>query len=233
MSGVHKTNPPLRQIRSYVRREGRITAAQRRALSELWPRFGVDDGGSQLDLAALFGRDAPVILEIGFGDGQALHTMAAASPERNYLGVEVHRPGIGRLLQTLDAQAITNVRVICDDARSVLVSRIGDKQLSGVHLFFPDPWPKARHHKRRLLQPAFLEILHSRLIVGGYLHAVTDWEPYAQQMMTVLTGAQGFENCAGPGLFASRSEDRPYTKFERRGQRLGHDVWELIFRRSV
>ena len=231
MSDPCAPKPPMRQIRSYVRREGRITVAQRRALADLWPRFGVADSGLRLDLPALFGRDAPVILEIGFGDGQSLCATAAANPGRNYLGVEIHRPGVGRLLRTLEAQGIENVRVICEDARAVVANRLQEDQLHGVHLFFPDPWPKARHHKRRLLQTDFLEILRPRLIIGGYLHAVTDWEPYAQHMMTVMSQVREFENSAGPGQFAPRPQDRPLTKFERRGHRLGHGVWELIFRR--
>ncbi|MHB8345567.1 MAG: tRNA (guanosine(46)-N7)-methyltransferase TrmB [Acidiferrobacterales bacterium] len=223
----------MRQIRSFVRREGRITTAQRRALADLWPRYGVaDSGGGRLDLRALFGRTASVILEIGFGDGQSLCAMAAAHPEQDYLGVEIHRPGVGRLLRALEAQVIGNVRVICEDACSVLANRIQDAQLQGIHLFFPDPWPKVRHHKRRLVQPDFVQLLRLRLVVGGYLHLATDWEHYAQHMMTVLSEAPGFENACGSGSFAPRPQDRPFTKFERRGQRLGHGVWELIFRRT-
>ncbi len=232
MSGVRAPHGPLRQIRSYVRREGRITVAQRRALAELWPRFGVAESDAQLDFGAIFGRQAPVILEIGFGDGQSLCAMAASHSEQDYLGVEIHRPGVGRLLRTLEAQDIANVRVICDDAGSVLVNKIQDARLYGVHLFFPDPWPKTRHHKRRLVQSEFVEILRCRIVVGGYLHMATDWEPYAQHMMAIMTQASGFENSAGPGCYAPRPQYRPFTKFERRGQRLGHGVWELIFRRS-
>ena len=232
MSGLDVPNGYMRRIRSYVRREGRITTAQRRALEDLWPRFGVADSSDQLDLGALFGRTAPVILEIGFGDGQSLCAMAAAHPEQDYLGVEIHRPGVGRLLRDLDAQTIKNVRVICEDACSILASKVQDEQLHGVHLFFPDPWPKARHHKRRLVQVEFAETVRCRLVVGGYLHLATDWEHYAQHMMVVMTHAPGFENSAGTGRFAPRPQNRPFTKFERRGQRLGHGVWDLIFRRS-
>ena len=232
MSGLGVPDGHMRRIRSYVRREGRITTAQRRALEDLWPRFGVADSSDRLDLGVLFGRTAPVILEIGFGDGQSLCAMAAAHPEQDYLGAEIHRPGVGRLLRDLGAQAIKNVRVMCEDACSMLANKVQDEQLHGVHLFFPDPWPKARHHKRRLVQAEFVELVRCRLVVGGYLHLATDWEHYAQHMMVVMTHAPGFENSAGTGRFAPRPQNRPFTKFERRGQRLGHGVWDLIFRRS-
>ncbi len=231
VTDVRRAHLPMRQIRSYVRREGRITPAQERALEELWPRFGVADSSRQIDFRAAFGRSSPVILEIGFGDGQSLCDMAAANPGQDYLGVEIHRPGVGRLLMTLGARGIGNVRVLCDDARQAVADRICDGQLYGVHLFFPDPWPKTRHHKRRLLQPDFVEILHRKLAVGGYLHMATDWEPYAQHMMAVMTAASGFENSAGAGCFSPRPQHRPVTKFECRGQRLGHDVRDLVFRR--
>jgi len=222
---------PLRQIRSYVRREGRMTPAQRRAIENLWPRFGLAGGGSRFDLGAVFGRCAPLILEIGFGNGESLCAMAAAHPQHDYLGVEIHRPGVGRLLIDLAAADIPNVRVICDDAREVLTCQIPDESLCGTHLYFPDPWPKSRHHKRRLVQADFVDLVRRKLVVGGYLHMATDWEHYACQMMAVMTQAPGFENSAGSGCYAPRPDYRPLTKFERRGQRLGHGVWDLIFRR--
>ncbi|MHB8454096.1 MAG: tRNA (guanosine(46)-N7)-methyltransferase TrmB [Acidiferrobacterales bacterium] len=228
-----ESQKPLRQIRSYVRREGRMTSAQRRALAELWPRFGLASGSSPLDLAASFGRRAPVILEIGFGNGESLRAMAKTHPEHDYVGVEIHRPGVGRLLIDLAADNSQNVRVICEDAREVLMHRIVDESLYATHLFFPDPWPKSRHHKRRLLQADFAELVRRKLVPGGYMHMATDWEDYARHMMEIMTQAPGFENIAGVGQYPRRPEYRPITKFERRGQRLGHAVWDLIFRRAA
>lgn len=222
--------PPPRGIRSFVRREGRFTPGQRRALAELWPRFGVEPTGL-LDFAALFGRHAPVVLEIGFGNGASLAQMAAAAPEKNFLGVEVHRPGVGRLLQTLAEQGIGNVRVAAIDAATLLAQCIPDASLAAVYLFFPDPWPKKRHHKRRLLQPAFAELVRQKLEVGGVFHAATDWQPYAEHMLAVLETAPGYANLAGVGAYAPRPGYRPLTKFEARGQRLGHGVWDVLFQR--
>jgi len=220
-----------RAIRSFVRREGRMTEAQKRALEELLPRYGVSPGETPLDLVACFGREAPVHLEIGFGNGEALAAMALAQPQNNYLGLEVHRPGVGVLLRRLEAEGIPNVRVACADAKEVLEQRIPDASLSAVYVFFPDPWHKLRHHKRRLVQPAFIALLHRKLKPGGTLHLATDWEDYARQMLALLSAADGFENAAGPDLYAPRPEARPLTRFERRGQRLGHGVWDLVFRR--
>jgi tRNA (guanine-N7-)-methyltransferase len=220
-----------RPIRSFVRREGRITEAQKRALEELLPRYGVEPGGAPLDFVALFGRAAPVHLEIGFGNGEALAAMALAHPQNNYLGIEVHRPGVGVLLRRLDAECIANVRVVCTDAREVLEQRVPDASLSAVYAFFPDPWHKQRHHKRRLVQPEFIALLRRKLQLGGTLHLATDWEDYAQQMLALLSVAEGFENAAGPGQYVPRPEARPLTRFERRGQRLGHGVRDLVFRR--
>jgi tRNA (guanine-N7-)-methyltransferase len=222
---------PHRAIRSFVRREGRITEAQKRAIEELLPRYGVPEDNAPLDFAALFGRDAPVHLEIGFGNGEALAAMAAAHPQNNYFGIEVHRPGVGVLLRRLDAECIPNVRVACTDAKEMLEQRIPDASLNAVYVFFPDPWHKQRHHKRRLVQPEFIALLRRRLKLGGTLHLATDWEDYARQMLAVLSAAEGFENSAGAGRFAPRPVARPLTKFERRGHRLGHGVWDLVFRR--
>jgi tRNA (guanine-N7-)-methyltransferase len=222
---------PPRGVRSYVRRQGRITPSQRRALETLMPRYGVALGDAPLDLPALFGRVAPVTLEIGFGMGDALLEMAAAAPERDFLGVEVHRPGIGRLLAGLDAAGLGNVRVIEGDAMQVLERMLDDGALERLLLLFPDPWPKKRHHKRRLLQPGFVDLAARRLAPGGVFHAATDWEPYAEQMLEVLEGCRLLENVAGVGCFAERPAYRPRTKFERRGEALGHGVSDLLFRR--
>ena len=223
---------PHRPIRSFVRREGRITKAQERALTELWPRYGVDAGDAPLDFRALFGRAAPVHVEIGFGNGDVLAAMAARHPEYDYLGIEVHRPGIGALLRRLEAAGLGNARVMRADAKEVLARNIPDAALSAVNIFFPDPWPKKRHHKRRLIQPEFAELVRRKLQPGGMLHLATDWRDYAEQMLDVLSQTPGFENTAAAGAFAPRPEERPLTKFEQRGKRLGHEVYDLSFRRS-
>ena len=225
---VHKH---LRPIRSFVRREGRMTTAQQRALEELWPRFGLDSGTAPLDIPAAFGRAAPVVVEIGFGNGESLLAMAAAETDKNFIGVEVHRPGVGQLLMLLAERGIGNVRLVCDDAKEFLQHRVGEDSLAAVHLFFPDPWPKARHHKRRLVQAEFVQLVRRKLRVGGQFHMATDWQHYAEHMLAVMTEAQGYRNDAGVGHYAARPEHRPLTKFERRGQRLGHGVWDLVFYR--
>jgi tRNA (guanine-N7-)-methyltransferase len=223
--------PPRRPVRSFVRREGRFTTAQRRAVDSLLPKYGVPEGDEPINFTALFGRAAPVHLEIGFGNGEALAAMARLHPEINFLGIEVHRPGVGALLQRLKTEALTNVRVISADAVDVLSRRIPDQSLSAMYLFFPDPWPKLRHHKRRLVQPGLVSLVCQKLQIGGLWHLATDWEDYARHMLAVLTDAEGLENASGPGQFAARPESRPLTRFERRGQKLGHDVWDLVFRR--
>jgi tRNA (guanine-N7-)-methyltransferase len=228
---VTEAHPPQRRVRSFVRREGRMTAAQRRALEELWPRYGIAPGEESLDLDAVFARRAPRYLEIGFGMGDALAAMAERHPERDYLGIEVHQPGVGALLRALDARGLHNVRVIATDAVEVLQRRVPDSSLDGVYIFFPDPWPKKRHHKRRLVQPPFSALLARKLRAGGQVHLATDWEDYARQMLEVLEATPGLANAAGAGAFAPRPGERPVTKFERRGERLGHQVWDLIFER--
>jgi len=220
-----------RPIRSFVTRAGRITAAQQRALADLWPAYGSDFAAGTLDLPALFGRRAPCTLEIGFGNGENLVTLAAAHPERDYLGIEVHRPGVGRALLALAERGLTNVRVICHDAVEVLGSRIAPGSLDEVLILFPDPWPKKRHHKRRLIQPPFVALLARALAPGGTLHLATDWEPYAQEMLAVLGAAAGLENLAPGSGFGPRPPERLPTRFERRGVRLGHAVWDLTFRK--
>lgn len=220
-----------RRIRSFVRREGRMTDAQRRALVDLWPRYGIEAGKLPIDLRAVFGRAAPVHLEIGFGNGDALATMAASHPENNYLGIEVHRPGVGGLLRRCAAEQLENVRVMSADAKEVLEHQIAPGSLAAAYIFFPDPWPKKRHRKRRLVQPEFIALLRERMAIGGILRLATDWEDYAQQMLIVLSSDSGLENLAGAGQYAARPSERPMTRFEKRGARLGHGAWDLAFRR--
>jgi len=216
-----------RQIRSYVLRQGRTSDAQRRAVDDLTPRFGVAYAPGLIDFDALFGRRAPRILEIGFGMGDSTVAIARAQPDNDYLAIEVHTPGVGNLLKLLDAGGIGNVRVIQHDAVEVLRDMIAPDSLDGFHLFFPDPWPKKRHHKRRLVQPAFVAAIVARLKPGGYFHMATDWEDYALHALEVLRAEPGLINSAAD--FAPRPAYRPVTKFERRGVNLGHGVWDLVF----
>lgn len=220
----------MRPIRSFVLRQGRLSPAQARALDTLLPRYGIDYAPRALDFAQAFGRRAPVILEIGFGMGETTAAIAQAHPEHDFLGVEVHAPGVGALLREIDARALTNVRVVRHDAVEVVAHMIAPDSLAGVHVYFPDPWPKKRHHKRRLLQPAFVQALASRLAPGGYLHAATDWEEYAHEMLATLAADPRLVNTADG--FAPRPSWRPQTKFEARGQKLGHGVWDVLFVRS-
>jgi tRNA (guanine-N7-)-methyltransferase len=217
-----------RHVRSFVRREGRITRSQQRALEELLPRFGLVPDGV-LDVDCVFGRHAPLTLEIGFGNGASLAQMAAAAPAQDFLGIEVHRPGVGHLLLEIEQRALTNVRVICADAVEILRDQLTPASLDRVLLFFPDPWPKKRHHKRRILQPDFVALIHDRLKPGGRFHMATDWQDYAEQMLEVMDAQAGFVNAAGHGHYAPKPDYRPETKFERRGLRLGHGVWDLVF----
>jgi len=214
-----------RPVRSFVRREGRMTAAQKRALAELLPRYGLTVGEGLVDFSDAFGRRAPVVLEIGFGNGDTLAALAAQNPQNNYLGIEVHRPGVGRLLARLEAEGLNNVRVLCADAKETLVQYVPDESLSAVYVLFPDPWPKQRHHKRRLVQPDFIELVRRKLEPGGRLHLATDWSAYAEQMQEVLVHAQGF----APAMSV---ESRPPTKYEARGHRLGHVVRDLVYVRA-
>ena len=220
-----------RPVRSFVLRGGRLTDGQKRALDELWPRWGVEPGDGLLDFSATFGNDRPAILEIGFGNGDATWRMAAAEPQHNFLAIEVHRPGVGRLLLALAERQIDNVRVVCADAVAVLRERVPPESLDGVRIYFPDPWPKKRHHKRRMLQPEFVELLAARMRSGAILHLATDWAPYAAHMLEVMRGARSFENLSPDGGCCPRPEWRPVTKYERRGERLGHPVSDLVFRR--
>ena len=223
-------NRPHRIIRSFVRREGRITSGQQRALQDLWPRYGLETD-RVLDMADIFGRHAPCTLEIGFGNGDALATMAEQQPQCDFIGIEVHRPGVGRLLQQLEEHKLDNVRVMREDAVQILKVCIPDNSLDRVLLFFPDPWHKKRHHKRRIVQADFIELLARKIRPGGCLHMATDWEDYAAHMLEVMEQSPAFHNCAGAGNFSPRPACRPVTKFEQRGQRLGHGVWDLLFER--
>ena len=221
----------MRRIRSFVRREGRLTKGQERALQELWPVLGVEFRDEMLDLTALFGREAPVVLEIGFGMGKSLVEMAAAAPEKNFIGIEVHRPGVGACLTSAQEAGITNLRLFCHDAVEVLGQMIPDQSIDTLQLFFPDPWHKSRHHKRRIVQPAFVQMLRPKLKIGGVFHMATDWENYAEHMLEVMNAAEGFVNTV-EGDYAPRPDSRPLTKFEQRGHRLGHGVWDLLFARQ-
>ncbi|HEX5047100.1 MAG TPA: tRNA (guanosine(46)-N7)-methyltransferase TrmB [Gammaproteobacteria bacterium] len=226
MTAIH-----LRKVRSFVRRPGRITDAQRRALDVLGPRFGVPDATEHLDLVTVFGRDAPRVLDIGFGDGEALVTCAANNAGTDYFGVEVHEPGIGHLLLLLEKAQLTNVRVIGRDAADVLPQRLPDGTFDAVNLFFPDPWPKKRHHKRRLVQPAFVAEVARVLRTGGLLHVATDWANYADHTRDVLARDARFLPVDAGDLCQNPLAFRPPTKFERRGRRLGHDVVDLFYRK--
>lgn len=221
-----------RRIRSFVLREGRITPAQQRAFDAHWTRYGLDYAGAPRDFDAAFGRHAPRVLEIGFGNGEALAWAAAHDPARDYLGIEVHGPGVGRLMNALAAQGSDNVRIYKHDAVEVLEREIAPASLAEVRIWFPDPWPKKRHHKRRLIQPGFVALLASRVAPGGLLHLATDWADYAAHMLEVLEAAPDWRNRLGAGRYAERPAWRIETHFERRGVRLGHGVWDLLYERT-
>lgn len=222
---------PRREIKSFVRREGRLTPGQQKALDSLWPLWGIDETDTPLDLTALFGRDNPKVLEIGFGNGASLAEMAANQPDMDFIGVEVHRPGVGQLLKAIDERQLSNLRVACSDAVTLLKNRIADGALHRVQLYFPDPWHKKRHHKRRIIQPAFVAVLAAKIEPGGRLHMATDWQDYAQQMRQDLSASRDFNNLGDTDGFIARPDYRPMTKFEQRGHRLGHGVWDLLFER--
>jgi len=226
-SAISMTSHP--PIRSYVLRQGRVSNAQQRAHQTLLPRYGIPYAEATIDFDTVFVRNAPRILEIGCGMGETTVAIAAAHPQQDYLGIEVHTPGVGSLLKEIDAQGLSNVRVIQHDAVAVLEHMIAPATLDGMHIFFPDPWPKKRQQKRRLIQPAFIALAASRLKPDGYLHAATDWQEYAEQMLTVLGAEPSLANTAA--AYAPRPEYRPQTKFETRGLKLGHGVWDLVFRK--
>jgi tRNA (guanine-N7-)-methyltransferase len=221
---------PRRTIRSFVPRGGRMTRAQERAWVELWPRLGIEDVEAPLDLDALFGRCARRSVEIGFGNGEALLALAAANPEEDFLGVEVHRPGVGHLMLRCEELAVGNLRIVCRDAVDVL-EQLPAASLDEVLLYFPDPWPKKRHHKRRIVQDAFVSLVADRLRPGGLFRLATDWQPYADWMLETLARCPAFRNESSDGSWVERPGSRPPTRFELRGQRLGHGVWDLCFRR--
>lgn len=218
-------------IRSFVLRQGRMSDAQKRYIDELLPRYGIGYRVGHLDYAEAFGRQAPVVLEIGCGMGDTTAKIAAARPDTDFIGIEVHGPGVGNLCKLIEEQGLGNLRVMQHDATEVVRDMIAPASLAGIHVYFPDPWPKKRHHKRRILQPAFVAELAARLAPGGYLHCATDWEDYALHMLEVLRAEPLLENTAAE--FAPRPDYRPLTKFEARGLRLGHGVWDLIFRRRA
>lgn len=222
---------PLRRIRSFVRRQGRLTKGQQQALDTLWPVMGVEYQPEPVDLPALFGREAPVTLDIGFGMGASLVTMAQNTPHQNFLGIEVHAPGVGACLAAAKEADVQNLRVMCHDAVEVLEKMIPDNSLRMVQLFFPDPWHKARHNKRRIVQVPFAELVMRKLKLGGVFHMATDWEAYAEHMLEVMNSIDGYRNQSEQQNYVPRPETRPLTKFEQRGQRLGHGVWDLMFER--
>ncbi len=224
------TDLSKRHIRSFVLRQGRVSVAQQRAIDNLQPRYGIPYAARPLDLAQIFGRTAPVILEIGFGMGDTTAKIAQAHPENDYLALEVHTPGVGNLLKLIDAGNLENIRIMQHDAVEVLRDMIGANTLDGVHIFFPDPWHKARHNKRRLIQSPFIAQLVQKLKPGGYIHVATDWQDYAEQVLRVLSAEPLLENTAAD--YAPRPDYRPLTKFEQRGLKLGHGVWDLVFRRK-
>jgi len=227
------TSPDIqrRRVRSFVRRGGRITAAQARALDELWPRFGVDFAPQPLDLDVPFGRDAPRLLEIGFGNGDTLLAIANERPDWDCLGIDVYEPGVGRVLLRAGELGLKNARVICHDAVDVLEQQLPDASFDEILVYFPDPWPKKRHHKRRLIQPGFVVLLARKLEQGAVLRLATDWQPYAGQMLEVLNACELLVNSAADRAYVPRPAIRPLTRFERRGQQLGHGVWDLEYLR--
>ena len=216
------------RIRSFIRRQGRLTPGQQLALDNYWDKYCLNPN-ADYDFSQVFGRNAPLFVEIGFGNGESLSSMAAANPDKDYIGIEVHRPGVGHLLLLLNQQSLTNVRIYCHDAIEIMEHKIADNSLSGVHLFFPDPWPKKKHHKRRIVRPDFIDLLIRKLKPEGYFHAATDWENYAEAMLAVLSESSALRNASPSNDYCQCPEYRPLTKFEQRGIRLGHGVWDLIF----
>jgi tRNA (guanine-N7-)-methyltransferase len=225
-------DPKHRNIRSFVLRKGRLTVAQQYALNELWPHYGIENAETVLDFDDHFEHPSDVIVEIGFGNGVSTWKMAQQDPENNFIGVEVHEPGVGHLLLALEEHHIENVRIVCDDAVVFLQKRIAPASLSGVRIYFPDPWPKKRHHKRRIIQPAFVNLLATCMKPGAILHLATDWQPLADHFLEVMPGSTDFVNLSDSGDYCERPEWRPYTKYEKRGERLGHEVRDLLYQRS-
>lgn len=222
---------PQRPIRSFVERQGRIAPAHRPLIARLWPQFSLPLTCKELDIEQTFGRRAPVCLEIGFGDGRALLSMAKANPERDFIGIEVYKSGIAKLLVGIHEHKLTNIRLFCADAIEVLTNCIADQSLDQTLLFFPDPWPKVRHHKRRIVQPEFVRLIARKLQIGGTFQMATDWEDYATHMLAVMEAETQWCNIAGTGNYSARPESRPLTKFEQRGHRLGYGTWDLLYRK--
>ena len=225
-------NKRLRSIRTFVVRAGRMTPGQQRALEQQWPAMGLNLADGMIDYTQIFGRNAPTVLEIGFGMGDSLLAMAEAAPETNYIGIEVHHPGVGRLLSNAANAKLNNLRVYHEDALLVLNDCIADDSLDSIQLFFPDPWHKKKHNKRRMVQPEIAQTFRKKLKIGGCFHMATDWQPYAEHMMEVMNAAEGYRNRAGTGEYSPQPEHRPDTKFQRRGEKLGHGVWDLVFDRT-
>ena len=221
----------IRKVRSFVKREGRLTKGQAAALERSWPTMGLTHSQGLLNLTEVFGREAPTVLEIGFGMGRSLVAMAKAAPEKNFIGIEVHRPGVGACLLEAEEAEVSNLRVYEHDAVEVLADCVADGSLATVQVFFPDPWHKKRHHKRRLIQPEFVDLLRKKLAIGGVLHLATDWQNYAEHMLEVMQAAPKWRNLSADNTYVPRPEERPLTKFEQRGERLGHGVWDLKFER--
>lgn len=219
-------------IRSFVERQGRISAAHKGLIDQLWPQFSLPLGTEKLDYKHIFGRFAPLTLEIGFGDGRSLLNLAKNNPQQDFIGIEVYKAGIAKLLLGIHEHKLTNLRVFCADAIEVLQNCVADAALQQVLLFFPDPWPKVRHHKRRIVQPAFIQLIAQKLQTHGVLHMATDWEDYALHMLQVMQAESGWDNLAPNAQFIQRPDTRSLTKFEQRGQRLGYDIWDLMFRKN-
>jgi tRNA (guanine-N7-)-methyltransferase len=222
-----------RPIRSYVLRQGKLTSAQKKAIENYWHRYGIDFNEEQLDFKSVFGRSAAVTLEIGFGDGDSLLEQACNYPDQDFIGIEVHSPGVGHLLNRIHQENINNLRVIRHDAIEVFEKLVPENSLDRVQLFFPDPWHKKRHHKRRILNDSFINTIYRHLVVGGQFHMATDWENYAEHMLNEMDNAKGFKNNAGRGNYSNNKGARQQTKFERRGLKLGHGVWDLIYTKIV
>ncbi len=227
----NKSAPQKRPIRSYVIRSGRLTLSQRKAIDQYWQQYIIEFQTNPLQLENVFPANLPLIVEIGFGMGDSLLEMAIANPESNYLGIEVHRPGVGKLLNGIDANQLSNLKLVCHDAKEVLQHCLVDESIDKLLIFFPDPWHKKRHNKRRLVQAEFIELLSRKLKHAGEIHLATDWKPYAEHMMEVMQSIDSLSNSIGDSAYWA-SPARPVTKFERRGQRLGHGVWDLLFRKN-
>ena len=225
-------DPKHRKIRSFVLRKGRLTVAQQHALNELWPYYGIERRETVLDFDDYFDRPADVIVEIGFGNGESTWQMAQQEPDKNFIGIEVHEPGVGQLLMALEENHIDNVRIACEDAVPFFERRIADASLAGVRIYFADPWPKKRHHKRRIIQPEFVSELARCIGRDGILHLATDWQPYADHVLEVMDASPDFINLSDTGDYCERPEWRPYTKYEDRGERLGHEVRDMLFQRT-